>query len=82
MPSPEHEQFVALLTTGGSVLTPTSLPSSEALQEIRALEATADFTVPAGGRGAPPPGWASIGCGRGRFAEAFGRQAAVRRIGR
>jgi acetyl esterase/lipase len=48
MPSAEHEQFVAALTVGGSVLTPTSLPSSEALREMRALEATAGFTVPRG----------------------------------
>jgi hypothetical protein len=48
MPSPEHEQLVAALTAGGGVLTPTSLASSEALQGMRALEATVGFTVPEG----------------------------------
>jgi acetyl esterase/lipase len=47
-PSPEHEQFVAALAAGGSVLTPTVLPSSEALREMRAFEATAGFIVPEG----------------------------------
>jgi epsilon-lactone hydrolase len=47
MPSPEHEQFVAALAAGGSVLTPTTAPTDEALQEMRAFEATAGFTVPA-----------------------------------
>jgi acetyl esterase/lipase len=48
VPSPEHEQFVAALPAGGSVLTPTTLPTDEALQEMRAFEATAGFTVPEG----------------------------------
>jgi epsilon-lactone hydrolase len=48
MPSAEHEQFVASIATAGSALTPTALPSSEALQEMRAFEATAGFTTPDG----------------------------------
>jgi monoterpene epsilon-lactone hydrolase len=48
MPSPEHEQFVAALAAGGSVLTPTTTPTAEALQEMRASEATAGFNVPEG----------------------------------
>jgi epsilon-lactone hydrolase len=48
MPSPEHEQFVAALAAGGSVLTPTTAPTAEALQEMRASEATAGFNVPEG----------------------------------
>jgi monoterpene epsilon-lactone hydrolase len=48
MPSAEHEQFVATLAAAGSVLTPTVLPSSEALQEMRALDARAGFTTPDG----------------------------------
>ena len=46
-PSPEHEQLVAALAAGGSVLTPTptSAPTPEALQEMRAFEATAGFIV-------------------------------------
>jgi|SRR5277367_4620157 len=47
-PSPEHEQFVAALAAGGSVLTPTDPPTPEALQELRALEAAGGFTQPAG----------------------------------
>jgi hypothetical protein len=46
MPSPEHDQFVAALAADGSVLTPTSAPTAEALQEMRAYEATAEFNVP------------------------------------
>jgi monoterpene epsilon-lactone hydrolase len=46
MPSPEHERLVTALTASGSVLTPTSLPSDEALQEMRALEAAAGFSAP------------------------------------
>jgi monoterpene epsilon-lactone hydrolase len=48
MPSPEHEQFVAALAAGGGVLTPTSALTPEALQEMRAYEATAGFNVPEG----------------------------------
>jgi epsilon-lactone hydrolase len=48
IPSPEHAQFVAALAVGGSVLTPTSAPTPEALQEMRAFEATAGFNVPEG----------------------------------
>lgn len=48
MPSPEHEQFVAALTTGGSVLTPASLPTNAALQAMRTFEANAGLTVPEG----------------------------------
>jgi epsilon-lactone hydrolase len=48
MPSPEHEQLVAALTAGGSVLTPTSVPTPQVLQEMRAFEATAGFNVPEG----------------------------------
>lgn len=47
-PSPEHEQFVAAITAGGTVLTPTTLPTTDALQEMRAFEATAGFNVPEG----------------------------------
>ena len=47
-PSPEHEQFVTALAAGGNALTPTVLPSPEALREMRALEATAGFTAPEG----------------------------------
>jgi epsilon-lactone hydrolase len=46
MPSPEHERLVTALTASGSVLAPTSLPSDEALQEMRALEAAAGFSAP------------------------------------
>jgi acetyl esterase/lipase len=45
-PSEEHEQFVGVLAAGGSVLTPTSLPNSDALREMRAFEANSGFTVP------------------------------------
>lgn len=45
-PRPEHEQFVAALAAGGSVLTPTTAPPPDALEEMRAFEATAAFTVP------------------------------------
>jgi len=45
-PSPEHEQFVAALAAGGSVLTPTTAPPPDAPEEMRAFEATAAFTVP------------------------------------
>jgi acetyl esterase/lipase len=47
-PSEEHEEFVAALGAGGSVLTPVSLPSSEAFREMRAFEATAGFIAPEG----------------------------------
>lgn len=47
-PSPEHEQFVTALAVGGGVLTPTSAPTREALQEMRAFEASAGFIVPEG----------------------------------
>jgi monoterpene epsilon-lactone hydrolase len=46
MPSSEHEQFVSALAASGSVLTPTTPPTTEALQEMRAFEGTAGFTVP------------------------------------
>jgi epsilon-lactone hydrolase len=47
-PSPEHEQFVAALAAGGSVLTPTSVATPQVLQEMRAFEATSGFTAPVG----------------------------------
>jgi epsilon-lactone hydrolase len=46
MPSSEHEQFVSALAASGTVLTPTTPPTTEALQEMRAFESTAGFTVP------------------------------------
>jgi len=46
--SPEHEQLVAALSTVGTVLTPTTAPSTEALRQMREAEAAAGFAAPDG----------------------------------
>jgi hypothetical protein len=46
--SPEHEQLVAALSAVGTVLTPTTAPSTEGLRQIRESEASARVTAPDG----------------------------------
>jgi monoterpene epsilon-lactone hydrolase len=48
MASPGHQRLVAALTAVGTVLTPTTAPSSEELREKRESEASADFVIPDG----------------------------------
>ena len=48
MASTEHEQLVAVLSAGGTVLTPTTPPSIEALAALRESEASASLVIPAG----------------------------------
>ncbi len=48
MASPEHEQLVAALSTVGTVLTPMTAPSIEALRQMREAEAAAGVAAPDG----------------------------------